>query len=59
MKVAEGALYLEAVPANGLAMRAARNECDVIASRSHAPTEVTSNGTRCHDRCPHLALPAR
>src|SRR5262249_6554666 len=25
---------------------------------AHAPTEITSNGTRCHDRGPHLALPA-
>jgi hypothetical protein len=57
MKVAEGAFYLEAIPANGFAMRAARNERDVIASRGHAPTEITSNGTRCHDRGPHLDSP--
>src|SRR5262249_34259568 len=58
MKVAEGTFYLEAIPANGVAVRAARNERNVIASRSHAPTEITSNRTRCHDRGPHLALSA-
>src|SRR5262249_49131711 len=59
MKVAESAFYLEAVPANGIAMRAARNERYVIARRGHSPAEITSHGTRCHDRHPHVTLSAR
>src|SRR5215470_7566580 len=58
MKVAEGAFYFETVAANGVAMRAARNERHVVARRGHPPAEITSHGTRCHDRDPHLALSA-
>jgi hypothetical protein len=57
MKVAEGAFYLEAVPANGIAMRAARHERHIMSSRGHPAAEITSHGTRCHDRNPHLAPP--
>src|SRR5215472_5570098 len=58
MKVAEGAFYFETVAANGVAMRAARNERHVVARRGHPPAEITSHGTRCHDRDPHPALSA-
>src|SRR6516162_5061414 len=58
MKAAEGAFYFETVAANGVAMRAARNERHVVARRGHPPAEITSHGTRCHDRDPHLALSA-
>src|SRR5262249_36386982 len=58
MKVAEGAFYFETVAANGVAMRAARNERHVVARRGHPPAEITSHGTRCHDRDPHLAFSA-
>src|SRR5215813_11061975 len=58
MKVAEGACYFETVAANGVAMRAACNESHVIARRGHPPAEITSDGARCHDRDPHLALSA-
>src|SRR5262249_8860306 len=58
MKVAEGAFYFETVAANGVAMRAARNERHVVARRGHSPAKITSHGTRCHDRDPHLALSA-
>jgi hypothetical protein len=55
MTVAEGALYFESIPANGIAMRAARNERHIVSSRGHPPAEIASDGTRCHDRDPHLA----
>src|SRR5215471_11157581 len=58
MKVAEGVFYFETVAANGVAIRAARNERHVIARRGHPPAEITSHGARCHDRDPHLALSA-
>jgi hypothetical protein len=51
------AFYLEAVPANGIAMRAARHERHIMSSRGHPAAEITSHGTRCHDRNPHLAPP--
>src|SRR6516164_6254163 len=58
MKVAEGAFYFETVAANGVAMRAARNERHVVARRGHPPAEITSDGARCHDRDPHRARSA-
>ena len=57
MKVAKGTLYLEAILANCIAMRAARNERYIMSSRGHPPAEITSHGTRCHDRNPQLAPP--
>src|SRR6516165_2551910 len=57
MKVAKGTLYLKAILANCIAMRAARNERYIMSSRGHPPAEITSHGTRCHDRNPQLAPP--
>jgi hypothetical protein len=54
MQVTVGALYSEAIPANGITMRAARNECHVVSGRSHPPAEIAPDGTRCHDRHPHV-----
>src|SRR5262249_58561206 len=48
----------EPVGGMGVAMRAARNNRHVFARRGHPPAEITSHGTRCHDRDPHLALSA-
>jgi hypothetical protein len=59
MKVAEGALDLEAIPANGIAMSATRNERHIMAGRSHPPAVVASHGARCHDRNPHPAPSTR
>jgi hypothetical protein len=50
MKVAESAFYLEAVPANCIAMCAARNERHIVSGCGHPSAEITSHGTRCHDR---------
>jgi predicted subunit of tRNA(5-methylaminomethyl-2-thiouridylate) methyltransferase len=58
MQVAVGALYLEAMPSNGITMRAARNERHVVPSRGHPPAEIASDGTRRHDRDPHVATSA-
>ena len=55
MKVAEGTLYLESIPANGITMGPARNERHIVSNRSHSPAEIASHGTRCHDRDPHFA----
>src|SRR5215472_10984779 len=55
MNVAEGALYLEAILANCTAVRSARHEGHVMSSRGYPAAEITSHGTRCHDRDPHLA----
>jgi hypothetical protein len=57
VKVTKGTLYLEAIPANGIAMRAAGTERHIVSSRRHPPAEVTSDGTRRHDRDPHVATP--
>src|SRR5215469_3224426 len=57
MKAAKGTLYLEAILANCIAMRAPRNERYIMCSRGHPPAEITSHGTRCHDRNPQLAPP--
>jgi hypothetical protein len=54
MKVAKGALYLEAISTNCIAMRAARNERHIMSSRSYPPAEITSHGTGCHDRDSHV-----
>jgi len=59
MKVAEGALDLEAIPANGIAMRATCNERHIMSGRSHPPAVIASYGARCHDRNPHPAPSAR
>jgi hypothetical protein len=55
MKVAEGALYAQAIAANRIAMRATRNEGHVVSGRGHSPAEITSDGARRHDRHPHAA----
>src|SRR5262249_47401825 len=57
LKVAGGTLYLGAVAANGSARRAAAHERTIMPGRGHPPAEITSHGTRCHDRDPHLAPP--
>jgi hypothetical protein len=36
-------------------MRAARNERHIVSSRGHPSAEITSDGTRCHNRDPHAA----
>src|SRR6516164_11761814 len=54
MKVAESAFYLEAVPANCIAMCAARNEHHIVSSCGHPSAEIASHGTRRHDRNPHV-----
>src|SRR5947199_250788 len=54
MKVAENAFYLEAVPANCIAMCAARNEHHIVSSCGHPSAEIASHGTRRHDRHPHV-----
>jgi hypothetical protein len=54
MKVAESAFYLEAIPANCIAMCAARNEHHIVSSCGHPSAEITSHGTRRHDRYPHV-----
>src|SRR5262245_15928485 len=54
MKVAEIAFYLEPVPANCIAMSAAGNEQHIVSSCGHPPAEITSHGTRRHDRHPHV-----
>src|SRR5262249_57095422 len=56
--VGGGVFFLEPGAENGAATRAARNEPPVIPRRGHPPAEITSHGTRCHDRDPHLALSA-
>src|SRR5262249_9321747 len=55
MKVAERALYAQAIAANGIAMRATRNEGHVVSGRGHSPAERTSDAARRHDRHPHVA----
>src|SRR5215472_5378475 len=55
MKVAESAFYLEAVPANCIAMCAARNEHHIVSSCGHPSAEMAPHGTRRHDRHPHAA----
>jgi hypothetical protein len=50
MKVAESAFYLEAVPANCVAMCAAGNERHIVSGCGHPSAVITSHGTRCHDR---------
>src|SRR6516165_351904 len=55
MKVAKRALYAQTIAANGIAMRATRNEGHVVSGRGHAPAEITSDGARRHDRHPHAA----
>src|SRR5215470_12604982 len=55
MKVAEGTFDLEALPANGFPMGPARDERHVTAGRGHTRAEITSDGTRSHDREPHRA----
>src|SRR5499427_833400 len=55
MKVAKRALYAQAIAANGIAMRATRNEGHVVSGRGHSPAEITSDGARRHDRHPHAA----
>jgi hypothetical protein len=57
MKVAKGALYLETISANCIAMRAARNERHIMSSCGYPPAEITSHGTGCHDRNPHVTPP--
>jgi predicted subunit of tRNA(5-methylaminomethyl-2-thiouridylate) methyltransferase len=55
MKVAKGALDLETLPANGITMCAARNERHIVSSRGQPGAEIAADGTRRHDRDPHLA----
>jgi hypothetical protein len=55
IKVAQGALYLEAVPANSVAVRAARDKRHIVPSCGHPPAEITSDSPRRHDRDPHVA----
>jgi hypothetical protein len=55
MKVAKRALYTQAIAANGVAMRATRNEGHVVSGRGDSPAEITSDGARRHDRHPHAA----
>jgi hypothetical protein len=59
MKVAEGALDLEAIPANGIAMRAARDERHVVSGRGHPPAVIASHGACRHHRDPHPAASVR
>ena len=53
VKVAERALNLEAIPANSIAMGAARNERHIMPRRCHSPAEISSGGPCCHNRDPH------
>jgi hypothetical protein len=39
-------------------MRAARNERHIVSGRGHPGAEIASDGTRCHDRDPHVASSA-
>ena len=55
MKVAKRALYAQAIAANRITMRATRDEDHVVSGRGHSPAEITSDGTRRHDRHPHAA----
>src|SRR5262249_36045989 len=45
MKVAESAFYLEAVPANCIAMCAARNEHHIVSSCGHPSAEIAPHRT--------------
>ena len=57
MQVAERALDLEAVAADGVAMRAAREERDLVTGRRQPRAEITADGARRHDRDPHVVPP--
>jgi hypothetical protein len=54
VKVAERALNLEAIPANSIAMGAARNERHIMPRRCHSPAEISSHGPCCHNRNSHM-----
>src|SRR5262249_50954442 len=53
-----GSVFCEPPADIGAAVRAARNAPPLVAPRGPPPAEITSHGTRCHDRDPHLALSA-
>jgi hypothetical protein len=57
MKVAKGALYFETIPADGIAMRGARNKHHIMSSRGYSRAEISSHGTGCHDSDPHVSPP--
>jgi hypothetical protein len=56
LKVAEGALYLETIPVNGIATRTTRNKRHIMSSRGYSRDEITSHCTGCHDGDPHVPL---
>ncbi len=43
-----------AVPANGIAMRAACDKCHIVSGSSDTRAEITSDGTYCHNGHPHV-----
>jgi hypothetical protein len=57
MKVAEGALYLETIPADGIAMRTTRNKRHIMSSCGYSRPKITSYCTGCHDSDPHVTPP--
>jgi hypothetical protein len=57
MQVTVDAFNSEAVPANGIAMRAARDKRHIVSGGGHTRAEITSDGTCCHNGHPHVAPP--
>ena len=57
MQIAERALDLQPIFADGLKLRTARDEMYLVAGRREPRAEITAHGSRCHDSDAHRALP--